>query len=278
MYDFSQQTVKIIAYRTPLYFICTVIYVVIDYSLFYLRHYKAQKLQFSPFIKSKIKTPFTIITKSRTMKAIQISIIEDVEEYRTALQIMLNSTPGFECTQTYSNGEAAVRDIPKHQPDIVLVDINLPRMSGIQVMERLKKEFPKIQFMVLTVFEDDEKIFNALSAGASGYLLKSTPTNKIMEAIRELHDGGSPMSTSIARKVVASFRMPTNEFANPYEQLLTLREKEVLEMLSQGKLYRQISEELFITMQTVKSHCHNIYEKLHVTTKTEAINKVYPRG
>jgi DNA-binding NarL/FixJ family response regulator len=212
------------------------------------------------------------------MKIIQISIIEDVDEYRNALQIMLNATPGFQCNFTYSNGEAAMKDIPKHQPDIVLVDINLPGMSGIQVMEELKKAYPKIQYMVLTVFEDDDKIFNALSAGASGYLLKSTPPAKIMEAIRELHDGGSPMSAQIARKVVASFRQPTREIANPYEQMLTLREKEVLELLSKGKLYRQIAEELSVSLETVKSHCHNIYEKLHVTTKMEAINKVFPRG
>ncbi len=212
------------------------------------------------------------------MKVIQISIIEDVDEYRNALQIMLNATPGFNCDHTYPNGETAIRDIPKHQPDIVLVDINLPGLSGIQVMERLKKEYPKIQYMVLTVFEDDDKIFNALSAGASGYLLKSTPPAKIMEAIRELHDGGSPMSAQIARKVVASFRQPTREIANPYEQMLTLREKEVLELLSKGKLYKQIAVELSVSLETVKSHCHNIYEKLHVTTKMEAINKVFPRG
>ena len=212
------------------------------------------------------------------MKVIQISIVEDVDEYRNALQIMLNATPGFKCDLTYSNGEAAVKDIPKHQPDIVLVDINLPGISGIQVMEHLKKDYPKIQYMVLTVFEDDDKIFNALSAGASGYLLKSTPPAKIMEAIRELHDGGSPMSAQIARKVVASFRQPTREIANPYEQMLTIREKEVLELLSKGKLYRQIAGELHVSLETVKSHCHNIYEKLHVTTKMEAINKVFPRG
>ena len=211
------------------------------------------------------------------MNDIRIAIIEDIESYRNALQVMLNATTGFLCERTYANGEAAVADIPSYQPDIVLVDINLPGISGIQVMETLKREYPKIQFMVLTVFEDDDKIFNALSAGASGYLLKSTAPAKIMEAINELHDGGSPMSAQIARKVVASFRNPTKDHTNPYEQMLTLREKEVLEMLSNGKTYRQISSELNIARETVKSHCHNIYEKLHVKTKTEAINKYYPR-
>ncbi|MFQ5446302.1 MAG: response regulator [Saprospiraceae bacterium] len=211
------------------------------------------------------------------MKSIRIAIIEDVKEFRDALQMMLNATPGFECDLAYANGEKALEDIPKERPDIVLVDINLPGMNGIEVMGRLKKAFPKIQFMILTVFEDDEKIFNALAAGASGYLLKSTPPGKIMDAIRELHEGGSPMSTQIARKVVASFRNPTQEFSNPYEQMLTQREKEVLELLSNGKLYRQIAQELNISLETVKSHCHNIYDKLHVTTKVEAINKYFPR-
>ncbi|MEO1261418.1 MAG: response regulator transcription factor [Bacteroidota bacterium] len=212
------------------------------------------------------------------METIKIAIVEDIKEFRTALQIMLNATPGFQCDLTYSNGESAVKDIPIQKPDIVLVDINLPGINGIQVMETLKKQYPKLQFMVLTVFEDDEKIFNALSAGASGYLLKSTPPTKIMDAIRELHDGGSPMSAQIARKVVASFQRPTREIANPYEQMLTNRERQVLQLLSKGKLYKQIAADLHISLETVKSHCHNIYEKLHVTTKMEAINKVYPRN
>jgi DNA-binding NarL/FixJ family response regulator len=211
------------------------------------------------------------------MKPIRIAIIEDVEEFRNALQMMLNGTSGFQCDLVYANGEKALEDIPKEQPDIVLVDINLPGISGIEAMGRLKKEFPKIQFMILTVSEDDDKIFNALAAGASGYLLKSTTPANIMDAIRELHGGGSPMSTQIARKVVASFRNPTVDLANPYEQLLTQREKEVLELLSIGKLYRQIAQELHISLETVKSHCHHIYDKLHVTTRTEAIIKYFPK-
>lgn len=212
------------------------------------------------------------------MKVIQISIIEDNAEYRNALQLMLNATPGFNCTHTYPSGESAVQGIPGAQPDIVLVDINLPGISGIQVLEALKKKFPRIQFMILTVFEDDDKIFNALAAGASGYLLKSTPPRNILEAIRELQDGGSPMSAQIARKVVESFLKPTREISNPYEDMLTAREKEILELLSQGRLYRQIADDLGISRETVKSHCHNIYEKLHVTTKMEAINKVFRRN
>ena len=211
------------------------------------------------------------------METINIAIIEDVEEFRKALQFMLNATPGFKCDLTYSNGESALKDIPKHQPDIVLVDINLPGINGIEVMKSLKKEYPKIQFMILTVFEDDDKIFNALSSGASGYMLKSTTPAKILDAIRELHDGGSPMSAQIARKVVASFQQPTKQIANPFEQMLTNREQQVLKLLSTGKLYKQIAADLNVSLETIKSHCHNIYEKLHVTSKMEAINKVYPR-
>ncbi len=211
------------------------------------------------------------------METINIAIIEDVEEFRTALQLMLNATPGLACNHTYSNGESALEGIPKHQPDIVLVDINLPGINGIIVMDKLKAKYPKIQFMVLTVFEDDEKIFQALSAGASGYMLKGTPPTKIMDAIHELYDGGSPMSAQIARKVVASFQQPTKDIPNPYEQMLTKREQEVLRLLSKGKQYKQIANDLGISLETVKSHCHNIYEKLHVTSKMEAINKVYPR-
>ena len=211
------------------------------------------------------------------METIKIAIIEDVEEFRKALQFMLNATPGFVCDLTYSNGESALKDIPKQQPDIVLVDINLPGINGIEVMKSLKKEYPKIQFMILTVFEDDDKIFNALSSGASGYMLKSTTPTKILDAIRELHDGGSPMSAQIARKVVASFQQPTKEIANPFEQMLTNREQQVLKLLSKGKLYKQIAADLHVSLETIKSHCHNIYEKLHVTSKMEAINKVYPR-
>jgi DNA-binding NarL/FixJ family response regulator len=211
------------------------------------------------------------------MKSIQIAIVEDVEEYRKALQFMLNATPGFTCRMAFSNGETALVEIPLYPPDIVLVDLNLPGISGIELMAKLKSLLPKLQFMVLTVFEDDEKIFNALAAGASGYLLKSTPPAKIMDAIKELFDGGSPMSANIARKVVASFRNPTKDYSNPYDQVLSQREKEVLDLLSKGKLYKQIAEALNISVETVKSHCHNIYEKLHVTTRTEAINKYFPR-
>jgi DNA-binding NarL/FixJ family response regulator len=211
------------------------------------------------------------------MQLISVSIIEDIPDYRKAFQLMVNGTDGLNCKDTYSNGEDAVAGLPKARPDIVLVDINLPGISGIEVIRQVKRECPNMQFLVLTVYEDDEKIFEALTAGASGYLLKSTQPARIIEAIRDLYDGGSPMSAQIARKVVRSFQQPAGKMNNPYEELLTEREKEVLQLLAKGKLYKQIADELHISVQTIKSHCHHLYEKLHVTTKVDAINKYFSR-
>lgn len=211
------------------------------------------------------------------MLPVQIAIVEDEENYRKALQVMLNGTPGFQCIYSFGSAEAALKELAGISIDIVLIDINLPGMSGLELVRRLKPDVPRMQFLVLTVYEDEDKIFDALAAGASGYLLKSAPPLRIIDAIRELYDGGSPMSPQIARKVVASFRRPNTQQMTPYEALLTQREKEVLSLLSTGRLYKQIAEELHISVETVKSHCHNIYEKLHVTTRGEAVNKYFPR-
>ena len=211
------------------------------------------------------------------MNHIKVAIIEDTENFRKALQVLLNGTPGMNCPQTYGTGEAALKNLPGDPPDIVLTDIQLPGMNGIEVVRQLKQAIPRLQFLILTIYEDDDKIFNALAAGASGYLLKSAPPARIIESVRELYDGGSPMSPQIARKVVASFQQSRPSQVNPYDQLLTQREKEILSLLSQGRLYKQIANELHISVETVKSHCHTIYEKLHVTTRAEAVNKYYPR-
>lgn len=211
------------------------------------------------------------------MEPISVAIIEDIDDYRKAFQLMVNGTPGLECRYVYPDGESARAELPRARPDIVLADINLPGISGLEVIRDVKKECPRIQFMVLTVFEDDDNIFQALASGASGYLLKSTPPARIIEAIRELYDGGSPMSAQIARKVVASFQQPAGKMKSPYDELLTEREKEVLQLLAQGRLYKQIADDLHISVQTIKSHCHHIYEKLHVTTKVDAINKYFSR-
>ncbi|MFN8279770.1 MAG: response regulator transcription factor [Saprospiraceae bacterium] len=211
------------------------------------------------------------------MNNIKVAIIEDVAEYRKALQLIINSTPNIKCVSSFPNGSFAIAEIPKMDLDIILVDINLPDINGIEVIRELKLVCPKLQFLVLTVYEEDEKILNALSAGASGYILKSTVPSKIIDAIVELHDGGSPMSSNIARKVVQYLNKSVTESNNPYESLLTKREREILNLLSTGLIYKQIADTLFISVETVKSHCHNIYDKLHVTTKMEAVNKYFKK-
>ncbi len=210
-------------------------------------------------------------------KTLDICIVEDSDDYRIALKEMINATPGFTCIQTYANGESALKRIPSHAPDIVLVDIGLPGISGLELIASIKSRIPKIQFIVLTVSEEGDKIFNALKAGASGYLLKSTSPKKIIEAIQDLANGGAPMSRKIARLVVASFQGLPAVQENPYDKILTNREKDVLQELSKGLLYKNIAAELNISIETVKSHCHNIYTKLHATTRTEAINN-YKNG
>jgi len=211
------------------------------------------------------------------MKTLNISIVEDSQEFRSALEELINAAEGFSCISVFGNGESALKKIPKQLPDVVLVDIGLPGISGIELIRNIKIEVPKIQFMVLTVSEAPDKIFKALSAGASGYLLKGTEHDEILDAIRELANGGSPMSSQIARKVVNSFQLNRKVSENPYDKILTKRQKEVLMELSNGLLYKNIASKLSISIETVKTHCHNIYDKLHATTRTEAIN-IYKNG
>lgn len=213
------------------------------------------------------------------METIRVAVIEDVDEYRNALALILNGTPGLHCERCFANAESAIRELPGIKPDIVLTDINLPGKSGIEVIIELKNRFPAMQFMMLTVYEDDVKIFHALEAGATGYLLKSTAPVKIVDAVRDLYEGGSPMSAQIARKVVDRLhnaRPASGE--NPYESLLTEREKEVLTLLRTGLLYKQIADRLHISEYTVKTHCRHIYEKLHVTTRGEAVHAYFNRS
>lgn len=209
---------------------------------------------------------------------IRIVVVEDVDEYREALALILNGTSGMHCEQCFANAESAIRELPRIKPDVVLTDINLPGKSGIDVIIQLKNQYPAMQFMMLTVYEDDDKIFQALEAGATGYLLKSTPPAKIVEAIRDLYEGGSPMSAQIARKVVDHLRnIHPASGENPYESMLSEREKEVLDHLRTGLLYKQIADRLHISEYTVKTHCRHIYEKLHVTTRGEAVHAYFNR-
>jgi DNA-binding NarL/FixJ family response regulator len=207
------------------------------------------------------------------MENIKIVIVEDDADIRQSFASIIESGDGFTCVQAFENAEDAVAQIPAIKPDVVIMDIHLPGMSGIEAVRILKDEMPGLQIAMCTVYEDDEHIFNALRAGASGYLLKRTTPEKLLEAVSDLNQGGSPMSSEIARRVVASFQKPTP--VSPELAMLTTREKEILDLLAKGYLYKEIAAELFISIETVKRHIHNIYEKLHVQTRTEALNKVF---
>ena len=206
---------------------------------------------------------------------ITVSIVEDSDTIRDALHLVINGSEGFECIHVYPDAETALEDMPSREVDVVLMDINLPGMSGIECMTLLKTKMPDTQFMMCTVYENDDAIFSALESGATGYLLKRTSPAQILEAIRELHQGGSPMSSEIARRVVEG--MHKRKRSSRYLEMLTNREKEILELLAKGFLYKEIATKLFISNETVKSHIHNIYDKLHVQTRTEALNKAFQR-
>ena len=205
---------------------------------------------------------------------IEVVIIEDIKEIREGLQLLLDNNESFTCRQTFSSAEQAIERLPDACPDVVLMDINLPGISGIEAVRRLKEKCPKTQFIMSTVYEDDENIFESLKAGASGYLLKKTAPSKIMDAIMEVVEGGSPMSSQIARKVIASFQ---KKDSIDDVEILTPKEKEVLKALSKGLRYKEIADELNVSMETIRSHARNIYEKLQVQSRTEALNKVYRR-
>jgi DNA-binding NarL/FixJ family response regulator len=202
---------------------------------------------------------------------ITVSIVEDNEQLRGTLARVINRADGFRCLSQYGDAESALQSLTKDQPGVVLMDINLPGMNGVECVQRLKQVAPKIQVVMLTVYEDTDNIFNALAAGAAGYLLKRTKSAELLEAIREVHRGGSPMTTHIARKVTQSFQR-AGPSTQPTENL-SEREQEVLDCLSQGFLYKEIAEKLHISYETVHTYIRRIYEKLQVRTRTEAVAK-----
>jgi len=208
-------------------------------------------------------------------KKINVSIVEDIDDIRDAMRALINGSIGFECAHVFPDAEKALQNMPSKNIDIVLMDIGLPGMNGIECMKKLKPEMPKTQFMMCTVYDDDDHIFNALKSGASGYILKRTSPAQILEAIRDLHEGGSPMSSEIARRVVES--MQKSKKQSKATEILTPRETEILDYLAKGFLYKEIAHELHISKETVKKHIHNIYDKLHVQNRTEALNKAFPR-
>ncbi len=209
------------------------------------------------------------------MPTITVSIVEDNEQLRGTLARVLNRSEGFRCLSQYGDAESALQGLPKDRPQVVLMDINLPGMNGVECVRQLKQAAPELQIMMLTVYEDTENIFNALAAGASGYLLKRTKSAELLDAIKEVQRGGSPMTTHIARKVVLSFQK-AGPATQPTEDL-SQREREVLDCLSQGFLYKEIAEKLGISYETVHTYIRRIYEKLQVRTRTEAVAKFLKR-
>ena len=209
------------------------------------------------------------------MDTISVCIVEDNNDIRQALEQIIMMADGYDFIGSFISAESAILGIPKMKPNVVLMDINLGGMSGIDCVRELKPQNPDILFMMCTVYEEDEKIFEALAAGANGYILKKTAPAKLLESIRELADGGAPMSSQIARKVVAVFQEK-----NPSSGLLdnlSNREHEILELLAKGLLYKEISTRLGIAQETVRKHVYHIYEKLHVNNRVEAVNKYFGR-
>ena len=210
---------------------------------------------------------------------ISISIVEDNDQLRATLAKVIARADGFRFATDYASAEDALADLPKVKPDVVLMDINLPGINGVECVRKLKALLPQTQVMMLTVYEDTENIFNALAAGANGYMLKRTPTKELVEAIREMQRGGSPMTTHIARLVVQSFQKPAAPAAASSGNLseLSEREQQVLDLLAQGLIYKEIAEKLNIGYETVHTYIRRIYEKLQVRTRTEAVAKFLRR-
>lgn len=206
---------------------------------------------------------------SENERPIEVVLIEDHDEYRRSLQSLLQTSGEFRCT-AFSEAEAALQKIEELKPDVVVMDINLPGMSGIAATRTIRDRWPKVQVMMCTVYEDDDKIFDALKAGATGYLLKRAPIEELFEGIRQVHIGGSPMTAGIARKVVSSFRVQQPADSDK----LSERELQVLEHLSAGLRMKEIADRMNLSTNTIRTHVRHIYEKLQVQSRTEALNKM----
>jgi len=203
---------------------------------------------------------------------IRIAIVEDNNTLRQSLEQLINRADDMQCVASLSNLMNVISDLGKVTVDIVLMDIGLPNISGIEGVRTVKNNYPEIQVLMFTVFEDDEKIFAAIRAGASGYILKKTPPPEILEAIRELYTGGAPMSPSIARKVIHAFQSEPSSAMEDYK--LTTREKEILYSLVDGLSYKKIAEKYVVSISTIRTHICNIYHKLHVNSKSQAVAKI----
>lgn len=200
-----------------------------------------------------------------------VSIVEDNEQLRGTLARLINREDGFRCISQYPTAEAALEGLPNEKADVVLMDINLPGMNGAECVRRLKPLLPEGQFMMLTVYEDSDHIFQALQAGAAGYLLKQTQRADLLSALRDVYEGGSPMTANIARKVVQCFHSQPHTESN---EALSPRESEVLELLARGYLYKEIADSLNISLPTVNTYIRRVYEKLHVRSRSQAVAKL----
>lgn len=211
---------------------------------------------------------------------IKCIIFEDNKLVRDALETILNGTPGYTCCGAYADGNRWLQDVKKTEPDVVLMDIEMPGLNGIEISRQLHKALPDLKILIQTVFNDTEKIFSALCAGASGYILKNDPPHKYLEAINEIYNGGAPMSPIVAKKVLGFFSnknivLITPE-ANDYK--LSNREMEILQLMANGENYKTIASKAFISYETVRTHVKNIYKKLHVTCRSEAVLKAIQQG
>jgi DNA-binding NarL/FixJ family response regulator len=203
---------------------------------------------------------------------IKISIVEDQHEMRESLVAWLGDAPGLRCVGAHATGEEALKKIPEENPDVVLMDINLTGMNGIQCVARLKESLPKTQVLMLTTYDEGDMIFDSLRAGANGYLLKNMPQAELVEAVQQVHAGGAPMSLQIARKVINHFHQVKKPVAEINQ--LTAREHEILKLLAKGYMYKEIADQLNISMSTVRSHVCAVYDKLHVHSRTQAAKKL----
>jgi DNA-binding NarL/FixJ family response regulator len=206
---------------------------------------------------------------------IKVVIVDDDEEIRASLAALIRRSPNMRLIGDYANAEIALKEIPRHAPDVVLMDINLPGMKGYECVRQLKATRPEVQFLMLTVYEDGDSLFNSLKAGASGYLLKRTASSRLLEAIRDVYNGGSPMTPQLARRVVQFFSKPAEGDSSLSE--LTPGEREFLGQLANGYAYKEIADRMKISIDTVRSYVRTVYEKLHVHSRTEAVVK-YLRG
>jgi DNA-binding NarL/FixJ family response regulator len=211
------------------------------------------------------------------MTKISVAIIEDSDIMRELTARTISLSEEFEVSHTYANAEDAISFLHKNPPRLVLMDIHLPGMNGIQCITHLREICPYTQFMMFTVSEDDDDIFDALKAGATGYLIKGLSPGLLLTALRDLHEGGSPMSATIARRVVSAFHSPVVSARAGAAQELTDRERELLHLLGTGLRNKEIADNLYISLDTVKKHVNNIYRKLHVQSRAEALNKAFPK-